>query len=149
MRRNRLRPGDDALSPVVGAVLLVGIAVVLMGVIGTFVLGFSFGAQPPEADVIFSQNTVGGSTVVNVTVVDGSDLFEEELSVQVDGQRACDNSDRPWSGSGALRSGDQANVTGYGGSCPGTDLIANQTVSVVWRPEGGGQSQLLGEYETI
>jgi|GEM_PF-1887974 len=155
MRRNRLRPGDDALSPVIGAVLLVGIAVLLMAVVGAYVLGFGFAGQPPEGEVQFTQteNTdtaVGGDWNVTVSVVDGSGLREEELRVRVDGQRACEASSQAWGGSGSLRTGNETTVDGYGSSCTSaTTLSSGDTVSVIWRPDGSGESHLLGEYEVV
>lgn len=147
MRRNRLRPGDDALSPVIGAVLLVGIAVLLMAVVGAYVLGFGFAGQPPEGEVQFTQ-TAGPE--VTVSVVDGSGLREEEIRVRVDGQQACDGSDRVWSGSGSLPTGNETTVDGFGSPCSSsTSLSAGDTVSVIWRPDGGGESHLLGEYEVV
>lgn len=149
MRDSRFRPGDDAVSPVVGVVLLVGIAVMLMTVVAVFVLGYGPGEQAPESDVQFEQ-TPGGD--VTITVTDSSGLIEEEVEVLVEGEPACTSSGRPWDGSGAIATGDTVTVTGFGPSCspsPTNPMDTNQTVLVVWSPQGSGQTEVIGEFQTF
>lgn len=149
MRRHRLRPGDDGLTPVVGAVLLVGIAVLLMSVVGAFVLGFGPGEQPPEAEVQFEQIDNGTDTYdVNITVVDVGGLREEEVDVTVSGESPCYASSNDWTGSGSIARAETVSVYGQQGSCS-AGIGANTTVSVIWDPQGSDQSGIVGEYTTV
>lgn len=148
MRRHRLRPGDDAVSPVVGVVLLVGIAVVLMSTIGVFVLGVGPGQQPPSGDIQFSQhpNGTSGGYDVNVTVTWADGLVADDVSTVVGSEEACQH---PTAGSwsGALEAGDERTVFGYGPSCQ--PLEANDTIRVVWSPQGSSRTEVLAEHEVF
>ena len=144
MRRHRFRPDDDAVSPVVGVVLLVGIAVMLMTTIGVFVLGFGPGEQAPESDVQFSQDT---NKNVTITAVRPAGLVEQEVRVQVNGQPAC-YTGSGWDSTGSIDTGESITVDEYGTGCSNS-MSSGDTVQVIWRSEGGGQSDLIGEYEVI
>lgn len=144
MRRHRWRPGDDAVSPVIGVVLLVGIAVTLMASIGLFVLGAGPGDPEPRGEVQFSEQ--GGN--LTVTAVDGAGLFADDISIIVDSDDACTNdADGDWSGS--LEPGDDVVVHGkVPGTCNSLDS-GNDTVRVVWSPDGNARSEVVGEYEML
>lgn len=143
MRRNRFVPGDDAVSPVVGVVLLVAIAVTLTTTVGVFVLGFGPGERAPNGELQFTQNSGNSGPEVNVTVVWADGLDADGVTVQVEGESACPPP--PWSGE--LAESDEVTVTGYGTSC--SDLDTNDTVRVVWTPEGESREEVLGEFEVF
>jgi FlaG/FlaF family flagellin (archaellin) len=140
MRRNRFRPGDDAVSPVVGVVLLVGIAVMMTTAIGVFVLGFGPGDSPPETEISFYQE----SGNVTITMVRPAGVEDQNLEIRVNGNNACVDESN-WSSSGSLERADSAVVYGAGGSCTG--LSSGDNVRVIWYAPGGGQSDIVGEYE--
>lgn len=145
MRRHRWRPGDDAVSPVIGAVLLVGIAVTLMAAIGVFVLGVGPGGHAPESDLIFSQD----DTNLTVTVVDGGGLVAEDVSIRVGSQPAC-YVDGEWSG--RLQTGDEVRINGSdgGSGCTSPDpLEPGDTIRVVWEPDNAARSDVIAEYEYL
>lgn len=143
MRRNRFVPGDDAVSPVVGVVLLVAIAVTLTTTVGVFVLGFGPGERAPNGELQFTQNS---GPEVNVTVVWADGLDADEVTVQVEGEPACPSP--PWSGE--LAESDEVTVTGYGcPTSPTNPLQENDTVRVVWTPEGESREEVLGEFEVF
>ena len=49
---------DDAVSPVIGVILMVAVTVILAAVIGTFILGLGDNVQEnPQAAVSFTENT--------------------------------------------------------------------------------------------
>lgn len=141
MRRDSWWPGDDAVSPVIGVVLMVGIAVTLMATIGVFVLGVGPGEQTPRGEVLFSQEDTGN---VTITVADGAGLVADELSVQVGTEEACLDNDE-WDGS--LEPGDRVTVWGAGSGC--NALTNGDTVQVIWSASNGGRSEIIDQYEYI
>ena len=81
---------DDAVSPVIGVILMVAITVILAAVIGTFVLGLGDNVQEtPTAGVSVSQDANESLTITVVTVgnLDGARL------VGPDGNRSADAAD--------------------------------------------------------
>lgn len=141
MRRNRFRPGDDAVSPVVGVVLLVGIAVMLTTSVGVFVLGFGPGEPAPETEIQFYQEDGN----VTAAMVRPAGVEAQNLEITAEGGDACvDSSD--WPSSGSVEKADTAVVYGGGGAC---SLSSGDTVRVIWYAPGGGQSEIVGEYEVI
>lgn len=150
MRRDRIRPGDDAVSPVVGVVLLVGIAVMLTAAVGVFILGFGPGEPPPEADMQFHQES--GDTVT-ITVTRPAGMTEQEVSVQVDGNPACTSSGtQPWSTSGSIDEAESVTIWGSdgGSGCPTSRSVSSgSTVRVIWESSSGGRSDIVAEYETV
>jgi len=142
MRRHRRRPGDDAVSPVVGVVLIVGIAVMLMTTVGIFVLGFGPGEQPPEAEVQFHQTGTGGSVDVTITVVDPDNLREGDVRVAVNNSGDC-----AWTGSGSLQQGESVTISST--DPPPCDVSGGDTVRVTWESSGGGRTFIVGEYEVV
>jgi len=136
MRRNRFRPGDDAVSPVVGVVLLVGIAVLLTGSIAVFVLGFGPGEPAPETEIQFHQE----DGTVTITMVEPAGVSANELDIQVNGSdAACKKSDGSWSGK--LEPSDRITV------CD-SSISSKTEVRVIWESSSGGGSEILGSYET-
>lgn len=142
MRGERFRPGDDAVSPVVGVVLIVGIAVMLMTTVGVFVLGFGPGEPAPETQVQFTQEDGN----VTVTMLEPAGVQADNLVVRADGADACVKDRNGWDTSGSVDQGDELTVYGASGSC-GSGLTTDDTVRVVWRASNGGRSAIVGEYE--
>lgn len=75
--------GDDAVSPVIGVVLMVAITVLLAAVVGTTVAGFSDSAEPPEYAVIevtdVEAGPGGSNDEVTVQLVQGNDIRNDQL----------------------------------------------------------------------
>lgn len=147
MRRAHSGPDERAVSPVIGVVLLVGIAVTLMASIGLFVLGFGPGEQTPRGEVFFEQD---GDDVA-VVVTDGTGLFADDLTIQVDGtDAASDGCLERANWQGGLHPGDNVTVTGPHadtGNCDG--LKSGQVVRVVWYSGAGGRSEILAQWEVL
>jgi flagellin-like protein len=109
---------EQAVSPVIGVILMVAITVILAAVIGTFVLGLGDQVQntTPQASFGFDTSTesVTGSnttntsefTAVTVTHQSGTSIAESDISVTVDGNSAwtlnntdsgtAANANNPW-----------------------------------------------------
>jgi flagellin-like protein len=103
MKLSQLLNEDDAVSPVIGVILMVAITVILAAVIGTFVLGLGDQVQTttPQASFTFDQSTSqvkisdGGSgatnkDITNVTVshTGGDTINANTLNISVNGNPA-------------------------------------------------------------
>lgn len=122
MDLDELHQADDAVSPVIGVVLMVAVTVVLSAAIGTFALGLEEAAQPspPVADFAF-------------------DYDDPELRVVHDGGAAVDGerlrlvfgtATTEWDG-GTVRPGDSQTLDRTDG-----DFERGGTVHVVWVADG-------------
>jgi len=92
MRLKQLFADDEAVSPVIGVILMVAITVILAAVIASFVLGLGSQTQTtPNAafSVDYSENSTFGSSYYdgNLTVVhdSGDPIVESELYLRGDG----------------------------------------------------------------
>lgn len=128
---------DDAVSPVIGVILMVAITVILAAVIGTFVLGLGQNVQEnvragvnAEFDaqndrVIVNWVSEGNADFVNVTVATGGSTLAEcgleevgaSVTVNDSGGYVSDTSVVPCStGPNALTPGDTIDVTAIASS---------------------------------
>ncbi len=88
---------DDAVSPVIGVILMVAITVILAAVIGTFVLGLGDEVgETPQAGVTFDYDS--GNDEINVQVVDAGnvDSLEVQIDGNIDGDVSEDNVTDDW-----------------------------------------------------
>jgi flagellin-like protein len=136
MKLNRILTDDEAVSPVIGVILMVAITVILAAVIGTFVLGLGDQVQDtaPQASFNFE---FGGSSDIIVTH-DGGDTIPSEATLEVSGPAGTQTFDS--SGSSDISAGAQS-THAYG------DIASNSgdTVRVVWTAPNGGNSATLGK----
>ena len=96
MKLTNLYRDEEAVSPVIGVILMVAITVILAAVIGTFVLGLGdqVSDSAPQAQFTFSSTTYtpeGGSTAftaVEITHDGGDTIDSSNLNVLVDGTQA-------------------------------------------------------------
>jgi len=150
--KHLLTDDDDAVSPVIGVILMVAITVILAAVIGTFVLGlgdqvsntnpqasftFDFDENGNPADGSELADT-GGSTTTGVLTVthDGGDEIEaSQVAVSDD-----DDSDT-FAGTGfssdPISAGSQANV----------DVDSDDTIRLTWESSDGGDTATLGKWD--
>ena len=120
---------DDAVSPVIGVILMVAITVILAAVIGAFVLDIG-GSQEaaPQANWDFSQqnttfqNVTTGTAEHDLRTVTiehggGGTIDASQIQVQVDGTTAYDIDESSnavsglWNSGGTLSAGDSVRVT--------------------------------------
>jgi len=143
MKLKQLFTDDDAVSPVIGVILMVAITVILAAVIGAFVLdiGGSQESAPQvqwdwsdqSSDVQLSHG--GGDTVKNqkqITADVGGDTSGEATLEQIS--------------SGTWSAGTSGTLGGSGtiGSFSSGD---SGTVSLVWESSDGSQSQEISNHE--
>jgi flagellin-like protein len=122
---------DDAVSPVIGVILMVAITVILAAVIGAFVLGIG-GSQEtvPQASFSWEEDSSGN---VDVTHEGGGAIEVDRLSFS----GACTNSFGITSGSVPFSAGDVAECT------DGKDSEA----SLVWSSGTSDKTSILSTYE--
>ena len=148
MKLRELFADDDAVSPVIGVILMVAITVILAAVIGTFVLGLGGQVQDtaPNAQFTFSQDSGdltmthdGGQNVLtsNIKVVNDNPSKDYESS------DVC-QSDGSSSTGGDYWSSDELSAGDY---CTTSTIADGETVRIVWESDDGGTSTTLATYE--
>ena len=151
MNIKQLFVDDDAVSPVIGVILMVAITVILAAVIGTFVLGLGDQVQDtaPQASFNFDfqsdRVTVthdGGDTIqssANVTITDGSTSgpFRPAGSAISAGSSTAFCHDI---GGGSTQ-------TAASACSPGGDFDGDETIRVTWTAANGENSATLGKAE--
>ena len=145
MKLHELFADDDAVSPVIGVILMVAITVILAAVIGTFVLGLGDQVQStsPNAQFTFNENSTGALEMTH----DGGDPVETaNLNVTADSgipSDVCQSDSSPggqnWSDS-ELTAGDACTI-------PDSEVEDGDTVRIVWESDDGSSSSTLADYE--
>jgi flagellin-like protein len=147
MNIKQLFQDEDAVSPVIGVILMVAITVILAAVIGTFVLGLGDQVQSsaPNANFQFEYDT--GTSSILITHNGGQDVDADRISVESGGNELNDGTD---SGStlgdigafsGTISTGSQGGYT-YGGV---SGVGGGDTVRVIWTSPNGDSSNTIGE----
>ena len=145
MKLNELFTDDDAVSPVIGVILMVAITVILAAVIGTFVLGLGSQVQnnAPTTDFSFNED----SSFINVTHTSGQKVEIDNIDVTgepVQNDPCTGSGD--WGSSSEITAGDTCSLDKDGST--GTDHIDGAgTVRVTWESDDGSTSDTLAEYE--
>ena len=143
MKLNELFADDDAVSPVIGVILMVAITVILAAVIGTFVLGLGSEIETTEPQAQFSFDTSGNT--VTITHDGGQPVQADNVEV-VDSEGTgpyCNsqgNSDTEW----------PETEISAGHQCETDNLDAGSgdgELRVTWESEDGSQSGTLTTYD--
>jgi len=118
MNLKRLFDDDDAVSPVIGVILMVAITVILAAVIASFVLGLGDQNNPaPTVDFTYDYDSGWGdanSGIVTVTHNDGDEVVADNLFVRGDQIDTANtfNTDQTWEDANSgpvMHSGDSIN----------------------------------------
>ncbi|WP_267640436.1 type IV pilin N-terminal domain-containing protein [Haloarchaeobius amylolyticus] len=136
MELKNLFTDDDAVSPVIGVILMVAITVILAAVIGAFVLNIG-GSQEaaPQAQFSWANESAG----VQATHQGGDDIDATTLSVTIDGNAGVNatpfdvGSDDVWSAGETTTLTDNTQTPG-------------DKISVVWEASSGDKSNIIAEY---
>ncbi|WP_227132312.1 type IV pilin [Halorubellus salinus] len=132
MKLKNLLSDEDAVSPVIGVILMVAITVILAAVIGAFVLGIGGSQeQAPQASFTFADNSgievthQGGDSidVGQIKIVSGSDSAEGFD----DGDMS--DTDSSWQAGETLSSG----------------VTNNGDVQVIWKSPSSDDTNVIGE----
>jgi len=158
MQLKELIQDDDAVSPVIGVILMVAITVILAAVIGTFVLGLGDQVQntSPQASFSFDLTTATGSADSLTVTHDGGDsITTSQLSVSIAGATASGgdpNGETAFSSLGVsateVSAGTTATVNESNlGLTTNDDLdLSGATVRVVWDSNGDDKTATLGKF---
>lgn len=123
---------EDAVSPVIGVILMVAITVILAAVIGAFVLDLGGNQERvPQASFEFNQDSGGD---VTITMQSGEAINANQLSTD------------PASGSVTAWSSKYSEVTA-GNSVTVSGANPGETIRVIWTSESGETSSTLAKYE--
>ena len=142
MNIRQLFADEDAVSPVIGVILMVAITVILAAVIGTFVLGLGDQVQStsPQANFNFDFDTATDQVTLTH---DGGDTIADGARLTTTGFTFTASND--WSGvySGSkVGAGDSITLTNGGGTPANW---AGETVRITWTSETGDTSATLGK----
>ncbi|WP_254823357.1 type IV pilin [Haloglomus halophilum] len=165
---------DDAVSPVIGVILMVAITVILAAVIGTFVLGLGdqVSNTSPTASFTFDLNEGATSRGDALTVThDGGDqITASQINASVNGAEAPTGTAVAFGKGGANSPGSQNGTLyptgpvsagssdvidfndfddGSGNKLSGAsgDLdLSGATVRVIWQSSNGGDTATLGKW---
>ncbi|SNZ06484.1 flagellin N-terminal-like domain-containing protein [Natronoarchaeum philippinense] len=145
MKLKQLFTDDDAVSPVIGVILMVAITVILAAVIGAFVLDIG-GSQEsaPQVQWEWSDNTTasGGSTDYSLQIAHGGgDTVNSPSQITITDSNGNFNDKTldTMGGGSTWTAGDAGAVT------PGSG--ASGTASLVWESSDGSQSTELTSHE--
>jgi flagellin-like protein len=154
MEVRQLFADDEAVSPVIGVILMVAITVILAAVIGTFVLGLGDQVQStaPQASFAFDFETNSGTdNEDSVTIVhDGGDSVPgENLNVTVGGAKVNATTDFEYTDafdvSGDVSAGSAATIQTNSAAGTLPDNWDGEEVRVIWTSQTGENSATLGK----
>jgi flagellin-like protein len=122
---------EEAVSPVIGVILMVAITVILAAVIGTFTLGLYEGGNEAAPTVNFDTQYDETNEVLNVTHVHGAVVETNRLSWVVTGDGYSSLDGFP---SSRVSPGDKATLEG---------IASDETVRLVWKTKGEERSATI------
>jgi flagellin-like protein len=148
MELKQLMQDEDAVSPVIGVILMVAITVILAAVIGTFVLGLGDQVQSSAPNTNFQfeyTDFTATDGTMTVTHNGGQDVTRDNLQIQVGSETVADTvlqSNWPET----ISTGDAAEIQEGDGTASGGSLSpsSGDTVRVIWQSDSGGSSNTIG-----
>jgi len=129
--------GKRAVTPVIGIILIVAIAVVLGAVVSAYALGTvtDIGSPAPQASFDFSPDYETGDIVV--TKSGGDTLNGDQLKFSGAAlEKTTYGNITEWAGKG-VKSGDSATV----------DVVPGETLELIWQSPESGKTARLAEYD--
>jgi flagellin-like protein len=160
MELKRLFTDDDAVSPVIGVILMVAITVILAAVIASFVLGgLGPSESAPQASIGFDYSEeTSTSGILEISHDSGSSLEPSEVFLDVsgvnssndigdadiaDGSGGSVDSDirEPWSNRSSTYSGSEISS----GDSITIEVDGDYEAAVIWESSSGDQTATLGE----
>ena len=128
---------EDAVSPVIGVILMVAITVILAAVIGTFVLGLGENLQQtsPNANFDFDY-TAGNDDQVTITHTGGDSIDNQKNTLKVVDE---DGSPKEFS-QNTVSAGDSIQFN--------YEADSGEKIRVVWVSQTGENSATLAESES-
>jgi flagellin-like protein len=149
MQLKQLLNDDDAVSPVIGVILMVAITVILAAVIGTFVLGLGDQVQETAPNAQFSwdnydDNPPAESAAIDVTHDGGSSIPAGRLTFGGD----VNDTSSTWNNYGGTEASSSESMISAGSTATlYLTESSGASASVIWSSEGGGRTATLAEWE--
>jgi flagellin-like protein len=142
MQLKRFIDDDEAVSPVIGVILMVAITVILAAVIATFVLGLGeqISDTGPTVSFDFDYDEGSGSPAA-LTITHSNGQTIEAGNLYLRGSEASGTQTGSWDAIDGSSYGATSEVNA--GSSITIDVEADDTVRVVWESDSGGQSKTL------
>ena len=151
MKLNQLFTDDDAVSPVIGVILMVAITVILAAVIATFVLGLGdqVSNTSPQASFSFDWDGDAGSDGKLTVTHDGGETIQAQNlylrgETGSNGAASGNSIDETW-GSAAGIGGTSEVQAGMTAELS-QDIGSDGEVSLVWQSSAGDSSSTLKEW---
>ena len=158
MKLRKLFAGDDAVSPVIGVILMVAITVILAAVIGTFVLSLGSDLQnnAPNAQFTFSEENNGDLKMTHdggqnvdvgklgvVTDSTNNDFASTSVSNVCQTDRSTPSDANNWTDA-EISAGDTCTLPGNSAD---DRLEDGDTIRITWESSDSGTSTTLAKYE--
>jgi flagellin-like protein len=138
MQQNDRFADDDAVSPVIGVILMVAVTVILAAVVGTFVLALGDEGETPAPQAKFTFDEDATNNEITITH-DSGDRIEESKVTVVDSEgetAACESGPSDWPDT-EITSGDSCTIDGVSG---------DGRIRVTWDPEDGSTTDTLATH---
>ncbi len=135
MNPKELFADDEAVSPVIGVILMVAITVILAAVIATFVLGLGDQVSNTSPQTSFSFDYEGSQLTI---IHDGGENIDA-------GELRITGADDTGTWADLKSIGDGSVISA--GKSLSVDAGTGDTVRVVWEPSEGGSSATLATWE--
>ena len=149
MELKRLLTDDDAVSPVIGVILMVAITVILAAVIATFVLGLGdqVSNTAPQASFSFDwDGESGGNADLTVRHSGGDSIQANNLYIRGDvGPNGGGTIGRTFDSYGGNSFGSTSQVTA--GARAEINVDSEAEIDIVWESTTGQDSATLGNWE--
>jgi len=143
MQLTGLFKDDDAVSPVIGVILMVAITVILAAVIATFVLGLGDSVSDTSPQASFSTDWDGqsGGGVDTLTIKHSGGETLEGSNLYLRGEWDSGDSDGNWQ---SVHGGD---TEVSAGSSVDVQIGPKGDIDIVWERTQGDKSATLGGWE--
>lgn len=126
-----------AVTPVIGTIIIVAIAVVLGAVVSAYALGVTadVGSPAPQASFDFKPDYTSGN--ITVTKTSGDTINGDQLKFSGAAlEKTTDGSITEWAGKD-IRAGASATV----------NVVSGESLTLIWQSPEGGKTAMLAEYD--
>jgi len=151
MKLKQLLNDDDAVSPVIGVILMVAITVILAAVIATFVLGLGdqVSNTSPQASFSFEWNGASGEEATLTVTHDGGETIQAQNLYIRGSEGTAGTGDNADLGKSWAEYSSTAGATSevQAGMSTGVDNIGSDgKISLVWQSSTGESSSTLKQW---
>ena len=164
MQLKKLLSEDDAVSPVIGVILMVAITVILAAVIASFVLGLGDTADEVQPNASFSLDNLDNegdgpeNVELTITLTDGDTIDFEEIvlrgsALAEDISQDDIDGDETWNVGQSVTFGEDADndydLDDLAADDGWTTEEGEVTMNIVWEEAGGDNSATLASYDFV